>query len=282
MSANNAEPAGEVKNPDEPISGQNGVDYDSYASGGDTAKSDSKDINFDSQDIKKRQKTEYFVNVEGAEKIKREEERRETEMTKQRIKNLRKVERKKYSNTERKNGADKTTKISQKIRTRAFVRTNTTKIIISISAIAASVAIMVLVASAIIGGIRETNKSESIAADTSEKTENIEDIRRKYPAESDEYFNAMQDIIDSAEYDEAKAYFLLMRAEDLYNCGDPECIDKAKVDAYKSEELDPTIGSAGWISVIEDKIGNSDKANEYGQKQSERMQSLSEGSDGQG
>lgn len=86
MSANNAEPAGEVKNPDEPISGQNGVDYDSYASAGDTVKSDSKDINFDSQDIKKRQKAEYFVNVEGAEKHKRAEERREQRAAKRRAK----------------------------------------------------------------------------------------------------------------------------------------------------------------------------------------------------
>ena len=93
MSANNAEPTGEVKdNPDEPISDQNGVDYDSYASGGDTAKSNGEGINFDSQDLKKRQKTEYFVNIEGAEKIKREEERRQAEEEKRRFAELNRMD----------------------------------------------------------------------------------------------------------------------------------------------------------------------------------------------
>ena len=87
MSANNAEPTGEVKdNPDEPILGDNGVNYDSYATEGNTTTQNSAGLNFDSSEYKRRQKTEYFVNVEGAEKRKRAEERLERRAAKRRAK----------------------------------------------------------------------------------------------------------------------------------------------------------------------------------------------------
>ena len=88
MSANNAEPTGEVKNPDEPIAGNNGVDYGSYASEGNIKKATNVDMDFDSKEFEKRQKTEYFVNIEGAERLKREEERRRAAEEKRRIKEI--------------------------------------------------------------------------------------------------------------------------------------------------------------------------------------------------
>lgn len=89
MSANNAEPTGEVKdNSDEPILGDNGVNYDSYATEGDTTTQNSTGLNFDSSEYKRRQKTEYFVNVEGAEKRKRAEERRRKIEEKRHIKEV--------------------------------------------------------------------------------------------------------------------------------------------------------------------------------------------------
>lgn len=92
MSANNAEPTGEVKdNPDEPILGDNGVNYDSYATEGNTTTQNSAGLNFDSSEYKRRQKTEYFVNVEGAEKRKRAEERRRKIEEKRRIKEIKRL-----------------------------------------------------------------------------------------------------------------------------------------------------------------------------------------------
>ena len=94
MSANNAEPTGEAINPDEPILGDNGVVYDSYASDGDTNKSASAELDFDSEDIKKRKKTEYFVNIQGAERIKREEARRQAIEEKRRFAELNRIDAK--------------------------------------------------------------------------------------------------------------------------------------------------------------------------------------------
>lgn len=85
MSANDAKPTGEVKNPDEPYFGDEGVNYDTYADGSSIGGPEKADINFDSADIEKRQKTEYFVNVAGAEKRKREEERLEAKARKRRV-----------------------------------------------------------------------------------------------------------------------------------------------------------------------------------------------------
>lgn len=94
MSANNAEPTGEAINPDEPILGDNGVIYDSYAEEGDTNKTANADMDFDSEDIKKRKKTEYFVNIQGAERIKREEARRHAIEEKRRFAELNRIDAK--------------------------------------------------------------------------------------------------------------------------------------------------------------------------------------------
>lgn len=282
MSANDAKPTGEVKNPDEPYFGDEGVNYDTYADDSSIGGPEKTDINFDSADLENRQKTEYFVNIAGAEKMKREEERRQREEKHRRVKEVLKAENNKKTRSIK--TTDNTVKIQQQIRRRSFMQKYGAKgAILSVLAV-------VFIAAIIIGGgiivknIQESEKPGKIADLVGQKTDDVQEVRQKYLAESDEYYNAMQEIIDGAEYDEAKAELLLMRAEDLYNCGDIDHINKAKEDAYKSEQLNPTINSAYWISVIEKKIGNDDKAEEYSKIQTERIQELSErgGGNGQG
>ena len=69
----------QATDPDEPI-GDDGVNYDVYAdnrpASDSTASENPTDINFSAEDIRKRRKTEYFVNIQGAEKLKREAERK--------------------------------------------------------------------------------------------------------------------------------------------------------------------------------------------------------------
>ena len=63
---------------DEPI-GDDGVNYDVYADDVNTADAntvDAKDMNFSAEDIRKKKKTEFFVNIKNADKIKRAEEKR--------------------------------------------------------------------------------------------------------------------------------------------------------------------------------------------------------------
>jgi tetratricopeptide (TPR) repeat protein len=120
MSVNNAEPTGEVKNyPDEPLPSDNGVNYDSYASDDNVKKATNTGLDFDSKEFERRQKHEYFVNVAGAEKLKREEERREAIAEKQRLKELKKIsavshdEKKTVTRTD--SGDDAQKKIQRKI-----------------------------------------------------------------------------------------------------------------------------------------------------------------------
>ncbi|MCQ2570752.1 MAG: hypothetical protein MJ154_00675 [Candidatus Saccharibacteria bacterium] len=67
-----------IRDLDEPI-GDDGVNYDVYADEEttNTTATTEAEINFSADDIRKRKKTEYFVNIRGAEKIKREEEKRQ-------------------------------------------------------------------------------------------------------------------------------------------------------------------------------------------------------------
>ncbi len=99
MSAYDAEPTGEVKNDsDEPIQGHNGVDYGSYASEGNIEKATNVDMNFDSKDYERRQHNSLLVNVEGADRIKREEERRKLEADRARIDEINRLSAEKSNN----------------------------------------------------------------------------------------------------------------------------------------------------------------------------------------
>ena len=63
---------------DEPI-GDDGVNYDVYAEDVNTADAntvDAKDMNFSAEDIRKKKKIEFFVNIKNSDKIKRAEEKR--------------------------------------------------------------------------------------------------------------------------------------------------------------------------------------------------------------
>lgn len=282
MSANNAEPTGEVKNPDEPLLGNNGVDYDSYASEGNIKKATNVDMDFDSKEFEKRQKTEYFVNIEGAEKIKREQERREREETRRRIQNLKKVQNVSKRNRTESERSDDTARINQMIRRRAFVQKYAAKIIIIVVIAVLILAVVIFGGGAILHNISEAGKEGKVAETTSSKTTDVYQIRNKYAAESKEYYDAMQELIDNAEHNESKAYFLIIRAEDLAKSTETDLLEKAKADAYLSEQLNPTLESAYWISEIETRLGNEEKANEYAQKQSERAEELNRNSHGQG
>jgi len=282
MSANNAEPTGEVKNPDEPLLGNNGVDYDSYASDGNIKKATNVDMDFDSKEFEKRQKTEYFVNIEGAEKIKREQERREREETRRRIQNLRKEQSAQKQSRGGMQQSDDTARINRKIHRRTFIQKYAAKIAAAVALVLLVVLVVVFGGGAILRNIEESGKEEKVAKETSSKTADVYWIRNKYAAESKEYYDSMQELIDNAEHDEAKAYFLVLRAEDLSKSDEKEFLEKAREDAYLSEQLKPTLESAYWISEIEKKLGNDEKANEYAEKQSERAEELSRNSNGQG
>ncbi len=83
--------------PDEPI-GDDGVNYDVYADDTTSQSStptanDASAVDFSSKDIKKRKKTDYFINVEGAEKSKRESERSQAAEEKRKLNKIRRDDR---------------------------------------------------------------------------------------------------------------------------------------------------------------------------------------------
>ena len=64
--------------PDEPI-GDDGVNYDVYADAPESTNSshtNKTDVSFSAEDIRKRKKTNFFINIRGAKKLEREEQRR--------------------------------------------------------------------------------------------------------------------------------------------------------------------------------------------------------------
>lgn len=273
MSANNAEPTGEVKNPDEPYFGDEGVNYDTYADDSSVGSPEKTDINFDSADIEKHQKTEYFVNVAGAEKRKREEERQAKKNAERRIKL---IEQNK-GNESIQNAAqakDKTESIVRKMRRESFIKKYSKKVlIISTIAIVAITAIVIAII-AIANNVSKDIKNDNIARSYGDVFKEIEVIRSRYGRNTDEYYDAMQDLIDKSEYDETRARILLYRAEDLSSFEDKALLEKALADAYESEKLDPTSDSAYWISNIEGKLGNEEKSKEYEEIKNNRVNDI--------
>lgn len=273
MSANNAEPTGEAKNPDEPYFGDEGVNYDTYADDSSVGGPEKTDINFDSADIDKRQKTEYFVNVAGAEKRKREEERQAKKNAERRIKL---IEQNK-GNESIQNAAqakDKTESIVRKMRRESFIKKYSKKVlIISTIAIVAITAIVIAII-AIANNVSKDIKNDNIARSYGDVFKEIEVIRSRYGRNTDEYYDAMQDLIDKSEYDETRARILLYRAEDLSSFEDKALLEKALADAYESEKLDPTSDSAYWISNIEGKLGNEEKSKEYEEIKNNRVNDI--------
>ncbi len=273
MSANNAEPTGEVKNPDEPYFGDEGVNYDTYADDSSVGGPEKTDINFDSADIEKHQKTEYFVNVAGAEKRKREEERQAKKNAERRIKL---IEQNK-GNESIQNAAqakDKTESIVRKMRRESFIKKYSKKVlIISTIAIVAITAIVIAII-AIANNVSKDIKNDNIARSYGDVFKEIEVIRSRYGRNTDEYYDAMQDLIDKSEYDETRARILLYRAEDLSSFEDKALLEKALADAYESEKLDPTSDSAYWISNIEGKLGNEEKSKEYEEIKNNRVNDI--------
>ena len=73
---------------------QNGIDFGTVADPSLSTEREvsDEDLGFSSEDIAKREKTEYFTNVKGAEKIKRQEERKREAEEKERLKKLKKLE----------------------------------------------------------------------------------------------------------------------------------------------------------------------------------------------
>lgn len=273
MSANDAKPTGEVKNPDEPYFGDEGVNYDTYADDSSVGGPEKTDINFDSADIEKRQKTEYFVNVAGAEKRKREEERQAKKNAERRVKL---IEQNK-GNESIQNAAqakDKTESIVRKIRRESFVKKYSKKVlIISAIAIVAITAIVIAIIM-IANNVSKEIKNDNIARSYGDVFKEIEVIRSRYGRNTDEYYDAMQDLIDKSEYDETRARILLYRAEDLSSFEDKALLEKALADAYESEKLDPTSDSAYWISNIEGKLGNEEKSKEYEEIKNNRVNDI--------
>jgi hypothetical protein len=95
--------AGIVENPEEPIGGD-GVNYDVYADAQKSSASNDfgaktkitrtgKEVQYSSEDIDKRGPVDYFVRVEGAEKQKREEERKVALEGRRRVREIRKADK---------------------------------------------------------------------------------------------------------------------------------------------------------------------------------------------
>ena len=81
--------------PEEPI-GDDGVNYDVYAdspAAHTTPSPETPEMNFSSEDIQKREKTNYFVNIKDAEKHQREAERKHDAESKRKLSEARRAER---------------------------------------------------------------------------------------------------------------------------------------------------------------------------------------------
>lgn len=81
--------------PEEPI-GDDGVNYDVYAdspAAHTTPSPETPEINFSSEDIQKREKTNYFINIKDAEKHQREAERKHDAESKRKLSEVRRAER---------------------------------------------------------------------------------------------------------------------------------------------------------------------------------------------
>ena len=262
MSANDAKPTGEVKNPDEPYFGDEGVNYDTYADDSNIGGPEKTDINFDSADIEKRQKTEYFVNVAGAEKRKREEERMAKKSAKSRLKLIKK-QKEDINGRPITQAEDDVKSLVRKRRRETFAKKYLKKILIISAIVIVAVVAGIIGTATVVDNVSNEIKKDNIAKSYGNVFKEIEDIRSRYGRNTNDYFNAMQKLIDGSEYDETKARILLYRAEDLSQFDDKELLKKALADAYRSEELDPTINSAYWVSTIEKKLGNEEKTKEY-------------------
>ena len=138
-------------------------------------------------------------------------------------------------------------------------------IIISILLVILSVAavIVAFIASSDMKKKAEEQKRDEISQNYGADYLSIDSIRERYSKNTDEYYDAMQALIDDAKYDENKAQILLYRAEDLSSAKDEKLLEKALEDAYRSERLNQTIQSAYWISEIEGMLGNQKKSEEY-------------------
>ncbi|MCQ2571076.1 MAG: hypothetical protein MJ154_02405 [Candidatus Saccharibacteria bacterium] len=277
MSVNGAEPTGEVKKEiEEPILGDNGVNYDVYAEDFAPNKTSNEDTFFDSKEYAKRQKTELITNVKGADKIKREEEKREAADEKRKLKTLRKeVQQGQIApkETQKKKKETDEKALVRRYKRAEFFKKHGKKITIAV------VLVIILSATAIVTTIKISNEKEEqqtkeeIAVDLSHNVKDIDEAREHYGAESEAYYEAVQRLINEAKHNANKANLLLLRAEDLANTNTPELIKKALEDAYAAEELYPTIESAFRIEDIERKLGNEEKANEYKAIKEERVQS---------
>lgn len=81
--------------PEEPIS-DDGVNYDVYAdspAAHTTPSPETPEMNFSSEDIQKREKTNYFVNIKDAEKHQREAERKHDAESRRKLSEVRRAER---------------------------------------------------------------------------------------------------------------------------------------------------------------------------------------------
>jgi hypothetical protein len=91
MSANIAKPTGEVENDsDGLIQNSDGINLESYALD-ENKQAEKADVSFDSKELKRRKKTDYFVKIEGSEKRERARKRDERKARKEKIRLMRKM-----------------------------------------------------------------------------------------------------------------------------------------------------------------------------------------------
>ena len=91
MSANIAKPTGEVENDsDGLIQNSDGINLESYALD-ENKQAEKADVSFDSKELKRRKKTDYFVKIEGSEKRERARRRDERKARKEKIRLMRKM-----------------------------------------------------------------------------------------------------------------------------------------------------------------------------------------------
>ena len=91
----NPEEPDQLRDLDAPI-GDDGVNYDVYADDVNTVgekPAKEAEMNFSAEDIRKRKKTEFFVNIKNADKIKRAEEKRNTAEEKRILNEARRTEK---------------------------------------------------------------------------------------------------------------------------------------------------------------------------------------------
>ena len=247
-----------------------------------------EDIKFHSSKIESKDGKSLFVNVKGAEKRKREEERRKAEaerLAAKKLENEKRAEQKEVSQQKR---SERREERRQKREQLAFnIRDN--RVAIRRGIIIGIIALILVGIGAffLIQKIIAANKEHSNEVYNEKVFQALldsDDANNKF-IEGD-YAGGMamyDDLIAKSTTDEAKAALYLQRAIAIdENFSGKTELEQAISDAYKAESMHPNSLSAETIYKLEKKNGNEEKAEEYKNIFDHRLSEEIESTQGEG